>query len=149
MEPLHISDPGERLSEADLSVVEGALGIQFPEQIRRFYLTNNGGVPERALFRNDNADFLVNEFLPIKYGQPGLRLEDIYRLLKRRVENPFPSYLVPFGSDPGGDLLCFSLRPTELGAIYGYRSEYYDKEEEAVVLLAPTLAEFLEGLVSD
>lgn len=143
-----ISDSARSLSQVDLGEVEEELGFEFPEAVRRFYVATNGGVPDRAVFSNAGEEFLVNEFLSIRHGQKGLRVEDVYTSLTSDSTNPFPRFLVPIAMDPGGDFLCFSLRSNERGAVYAYRNEYFDNESEAVVFLAASLDQFLDGLMA-
>lgn len=121
------------------------LGFPLPEELREHYLRFNGGQPVPNLFPKDGELYEVHDFYPVRYGHS---LEEAYRNVV--IGNKwFPSHLIPIACDPGGDLFCYSVKPSELGAIYLHQSDYYDDPERAVVFLAKDLATFLAALVTD
>lgn len=140
-----ISESYKSLANEEIVNVQASLGIRIPDEIRKFYLENNGGIPSPHLFRKDEEYYAVHQFLPIKYGKKNETLEDIYRNVVLE-NNYFPNYLVPFAIDPGGDYFCFSLKENEPGAIYCYVNDYYDDETRSVVYLSPNIKSFLENL---
>jgi cell wall assembly regulator SMI1 len=145
---MKILDAKSSLSDADISTVETALGFTFPADLRHHYLVANGGRPVPNLFQKGDEYFSVHEFLPILHGLVGARFEDTYRDLV--VDNDlFPTNLIPFAIDAGGDYFCYSLRPEAAGQIFFYQSDYYDDPVRAVVYLSPDLGTFFNSLVSD
>jgi len=135
-----------RVSDADIDAIEEALGFVLPDDLRQHYLTHNGGQPTARFFRKNDEIFAIEEFLPIKFGMRGERLEDAYEDIV--VGNDlFPQGLIPFANDAGGDYFCYSLRNGEEGAIVFYQSEYFDDPERSVVFLSKSFQDFLSALV--
>ncbi len=101
----------------------------------------------KNLFPAKGELFQVRDFLPIAHGRVGTRLEDTLRDL-REVPG-FPAYLVQFAIDPGGDYYGFSLRESELGAVYLHSHEHMGDEGREVIFLASSLPEFINGMVEE
>ena len=143
-------DVQRQIDESILVEIQQELGITFPPEIKKHYLTYNGGCPKRYVLRRDANTYVVQEFLPIKYGRDEqLLLEDAYRDLVRD-RHVIPQYLIPFAIDPGGDFFCFSTRHEDLGAIFFFQGEYaLDKPERSVDYLASSFADFVEHLEPD
>jgi hypothetical protein len=136
------------VTPTELAEVERVFRFSFPTQFRDHYLEHNGGRPQKNLFKKDDTIFVINEFLPIKYGRTNCLFEDVFRDLKIEKQ-VLPEYLVPFADDPGGDYYCFSVRDRDLGSIWIYRGEYYDDPERALTYLESSLTEFIESMVAD
>lgn len=136
------------ISSADLDSVDKILGFPLPQDLRDHYLRFNGGHPVPSLFPKDDELYGVNDFLPIKHGMRGESFEDTYRSVVVGNEL-FPRHLIPFACDGGGDYFCYSMKPTEMGAIYFHQSDYYDDPERALVFLAKDLRTFLDSLIAD
>jgi hypothetical protein len=133
----------------DLARVERTFGFQFPEEIRKHYLAYNGGGPTRYVFKAGDRLHVVNEFLPIRYGERGNLLEDALRAL-RIDRHVLPDRLIPFAVGPGGDYYCFSAQETTEGSIYLCMGEYLvTAPEKAVRFLAASLPSFINALVSE
>lgn len=129
----------------DFDAVAELLGFPLPQDLREHYSRFNGGHPVPSLFPKDGELYQVHDFFPIKYGHS---LEEAYRNVVVG-NNLFPSYLIPIACDPGGDLFCYSVKPTQAGAIYIHQSDYYDDPERAVVFLSKDLASFLDALIAE
>lgn len=138
-----IRNPSMPIVASDLDAVENRFGFKFPQDVRDFYLTTNGGRPEKDRFVYGDQMCTLHEFLPIKHGKKSLTLEST--LL--RVRSLLPDHLIPFAVDPGGDFFCFSTREEDLGAIYFYRMDCHDPSR-AAKLLAPSLNAILGELLS-
>lgn len=136
------------ITEMDLAEIENRLGLVLPEDLRQHYLRFNGGHPLQNLFPKAGEYFSISEFLPIKYGTRGARLEDAYVDIVQGNDQ-FPSDLIPIANDAGGDFFCYCLAPDNLGAISFYQSDYYDDPSRAVVHLAKDLKGFLNSLVAE
>lgn len=132
-------------SAEDFGAVADLLGFALPEDLREHYSRFNGGHPVPSLFPKGGELYEVHDFFPIGHGHS---LEEAYRNVVVGNER-FPSHLIPIASDPGGDLYCYSVNPTEMGAIYLYQSDYYDDPGRALVFLSKDLSSFLAGLVKD
>ena len=135
------------LSANDLDEIQEQLNFRFPESMRQFYLSHNGGVPHPNCFQLDDDYWQVNEFLPIKFGRKGSLFEDTYNRLVTEGQDFFPRDLVPFAVDPGGDVFCFRISSGDVGAIYCWVAENHATPETATVRLAESFESFLEQLV--
>jgi len=133
------------LSIEDIEEVEKSLETILPSALREHYLRHNGGCPKKYLYRKDGRVFVVQGFLPMKYGPPGTRFEDKYRNLKEVI----PDCLIPFAIDPGGDYYCVSTRESDCGSMWLYIGEYFDEPDRATLLLCASLQEFLEGMTDE
>src|SRR5262245_24425847 len=58
----------EQLTTADLHELENALGVKLPDEFREHYLRNNGGSPERYLYKVQDSFYVVREFYAINHG---------------------------------------------------------------------------------
>ena len=141
----HIVDLESPVNNADLIAIERRFGFSFPDTVRMHYLAFNGGRPVKNLFQKDGEYFQIQEFLPIKHGRAGCRFEDAYQDLV--IDTPeFPKYLMPIAVDPGGDYYCVSMRPRDVECIYCHVHEYFDDPDRAVIYLARSINEFLNGM---
>lgn len=138
----HSSAP---IVESDLEEVEQRFGFQFPPEFREFYLRVNGGRPNADRLIVDGEMFIVHKILPVKYGKPGLRLEDDIEQVKFN-QALLPEHLIPFAINPGGDYFCFSTCERDKGSICIFRMDYFDDPFRAVIQLTPSLAQFLSRL---
>lgn len=136
------------VTATELNEVEKLLGFTFPDEFRQHYLEQNGGGPERCLFVKDDTIYVVNEFLPIKYGKSRNLFEDVFHDLKVEREI-LPAYLIPFADDPGGDFYCFSIRKQDRGSIWIFRGDYFDDPQRSHVFLCRSLCEFVEAMMVD
>lgn len=141
-------DTKPSLTNADINEFETTLGFALPSDLREHYLAYNGGQPVPRFFPKGDEVFAVEEFLPIKFGIRRERFEDAYQDIV--VGNDlFPSKLIPFANDAGGDYFCYSLRDRAEGSVVFYQSEYYDDPSRCVVTLSRSLNEFLASLVDE
>jgi hypothetical protein len=125
-----LTDSAPAASADELREVESRFGFTFPAEMHDFFCRINGGVPKRPRFRSGKHEYVLNEFFPIKHGGPGLNLEDNLEAVRR--SGVFPTHLIPFACDPGGDFFCFSSRPEDEGGIFLYRNDYFDDPQKAV-----------------
>ncbi|MGC5808096.1 SMI1/KNR4 family protein [Ralstonia pseudosolanacearum] len=139
-------DRKPNVEKVDLDVLESRFGFSFPDDLREFYLRGNGGRPMPNLFPKEGEYFSVHEFLPIKHGMRGALFEDTYADLISEG-GFFPKMAIPFAIDAGGDYFYYSLEPGKFGEICFYQSDYVNDPSRAIVHLAPSLREFLDGLV--
>ncbi len=139
------------VTEEDTSLVETRFEFTFPNDIRSHYLTYNGGEPEKCVFiADDGSEYIITQFLPIKYDEEsGRNIEYVLETL--RVDGILPDWLIPFADEPGGDLYCFSLQANHEGAIYywSHEYEYGENPENHVTYLAESLKAFINRMVED
>ena len=143
-----ITDVKDCLTEVDLLEIETKYNFKFPKEIREHYLEYNGGTLEKEIFNDsDGFKYIFNWFIPIKYGKRNLAtLLDILR-----VDPILPEWLIPFADDPGGDLLCFSIKEGEEGSIYywSHEYEYGEDPEKHIWYLTRTLEEFINSMIEE
>lgn len=145
---LKILDRKPNIEKSDMDDLEGRFGFSFPDDLRDFYLRGNGGRPVPNLFPREGEYFAVHEFLPIKHGMRGALFEDTYADLISE-SSFFPKASIPFAIDAGGDYFYYNLEPGNVGEICFFQSDYFNDPSRAVVHLARSLAEFLDGLVAE
>lgn len=131
--------------EKDILYIENKYKFKFPDEIREHFLTFNGGRTERRAFLDEEYEFVVQQFIPIKDDDDGRDLDTVLDTL--RHDNTIPNWLIPFADEPSGDLYCFSLDEDELGAIYYWDHECIDQPDESYGYLSESLKEFIESLV--
>lgn len=134
------------ISKNDIISVETEFKFKFPVDFINHYLEYNGGCPKKNLFRKFDEIYDVSQFLSIKYGE--CTIEDFVKLTKVQ-DTTFPSHLIPFAIDSGGDNYCFSIRKVEYGAIYIFQHEFHDDPKRAIIFLATSLKEFIENMIED
>lgn len=139
------------LMDKDLIEIEIKYNFKFPKEFRKHYLLYNGGELEKYIFIDeDTEEFIVQQFIPIKYNEKGTRvLESILDNL--RLGRIIPEWLIPFADEPGGDLYCFSLRELDNGVIYYWSHEYNygENPEEYVFYISDSLKSFVNSMQSD
>jgi len=144
-------NPEKEITIKDINAVETKYNFIFPEDFKEHYLTYNGGEPERYVFVDEDEDeYIVTQFIPIKYDEEsGRNLE--YCLDTLRVGKVLPDWLIPFADETGGDLYCFSLKEGEEGSIYywSHEYEYGEDPEEHVFYLTNSLKTFIDSMVED
>jgi hypothetical protein len=134
------------VTDSELDDVQKECGFVFPQPVRLHYLRYNGGCPRRCLYKKGQDTFVVQEFLPVKYGTG--RLEDSFHHLKID-DDILPDGFVPFAVDPLGDYFCFSVRPNDRGSIWLYIGEYRDEPARALEYLATSLPDLLETMTEE
>jgi len=130
----------------DISKVELKFNFTYPNDIRNHFLQYNGGEPLMYIFVDQDGDeFIVQQFIPIKYGH-----RTIDALLNNlRNENILPNWLIPFADDPGGDLFCISLSQETYGQIFIWEHEVIDNDENPAYFISESLEQFINSLQED
>jgi hypothetical protein len=140
-------NPGTPVTKADIAEAESQIGINFPDSIREFYLSWNGGRPNPNLFPKDGDSYVIHQFLPVKYPNPRITVESTYLdLTSDPATEKFPRHLVPIAIDGGGDHYCFSARQSDFGCIYCFCWDYYGDAARSIAFLAASLDSLLESL---
>ena len=136
--------------EEDLDRIEQKFHIKIPKEMREHYLAYNGGYPERPVFTDKNGDgYVVDLFIPVRDGRKR-PLEKTLSLL-RGDNGVIPDWLIPFAEEDGGNLFCFSVRESDLGAIYYYdhEFEYGEDPEDHITYLAESITAFINALTEN
>ena len=141
-----VTDAEPGLSEDELDEVEAEIGESLPPSLREHYAEYNGGHLQNFAFRGpDGQAFELHEFLAMGTSASG-EFEETFK--QARVDPGFlPDTLVPFAIDPGGALFCVSDAPDAAGQVFFFNAEAGDDLDEAMTYLAPSLREFIEGMV--
>ncbi len=137
--------------------IEKRLKLSLPLEYKDFIMKHNGGRPKPSGFHYKHetgryTDSRVDWFLAIYDGESD-NFEDYFNTYKVDQVR-LPIELVPIANDPGGNLVCISVKGKNKGAVY-----FWDHENEAgdnetpsyqnVHLLADSFSEFLESLKDD
>lgn len=133
------------VTTADLAALEQRLAIVLPEDLKAHYLRHNGGRPGPADFEKDGEWYGIHQMMPMVHGGRNIDFEASYRSLV--LDNPlFPSGVIPFAYDEGGDYFVYSVRPDSYGQILFVQSDYFEEPERYVIFLSPSLTAFFDAL---
>ncbi len=128
---------GSQLSDETISAVESRLTVFFPSDYRRLVARHNGGRPKPNAIEIPGKREAVMERLLRLDAEGGDSVQGATAILQSRgYEN-----LVPFASDPFGNLFCFRF----VGAD-GDFVVYWEHESGEVTTIAKSLSDFLEHL---
>lgn len=129
------------LSREQLAEVEKELQMSLPAELRKLFLTCNGGVPEKTYFGTDRIEVEIGSLLPIRSTASGeeTSFESVYRRLVSKAE--MPSSLIPFGYDTGrAGVFCVDAESSRV--VYYVHDEPEDPKKE----VAASLDDFLSNL---
>lgn len=94
------------ITPTNISDVEARYDFLFPEELKDFLLEHNGGTPNDCnIFHTEMNDYVLDFFLPIKYGEDmgfEATLDDLKHII--------PAEKVPFALDPFGNLFLFDKK---------------------------------------
>lgn len=102
------SDTNKALSDDEITQVEEKLGINFPKDYLEVVMKNDGGFPDpNVFFMNSNEESFNNLI--------NLKVDAEYNIFKTMdmVKDRLVDGIVPFGDDPGGNLICFDYRSSD------------------------------------
>ena len=126
----------------EISEIESRLDLNLPVDLKKIYMTSNGGSPELYVFEDENVDTVVANFLPITSS--GARTAvDVYSHLVI-AQAMVPKQYFPFAVDGGGDYFFIDCS-AEIELVYLFRSDA-PKGESGLVCLNTDLAGFLARL---
>jgi len=100
------------IEPSDIVAAEQELGLTFPKSMADFYLVQNGGLPERCYFLQENGVCVwLDAMIPIE--PVGEAIDTGMKATFRRLtgEGLLPTTNIPFGRDPGGNF--FLLDPED------------------------------------
>jgi hypothetical protein len=82
------------ITEQDINKIEETFKFNFPTDFRRHYLIYNGRRPKKHVFIDEDYEFIVGYFIPIKHGVNDRILERVLEIF--RDDQDFPNWLIPF-----------------------------------------------------
>lgn len=144
---LTLSGCSKDVTLQDIKKVEEKINYSFDKSYLDLILFKNGGSPSKFLYESNDEVFSFHMFLPIKYDGVIESLEKNYFDLVK--EDFYPSWLVPFAIDGGGDFYGFSKKECEIGSIYCFMMDYYDDENEALVKIADSFSDLIERMYEE
>lgn len=136
------------ITQADLDLLESAIGKKLPTPFRNHYLKYNGGVPERTYWVGDDFDepLEVAAFKPIAGGDSTV-LSTYQLMLKKQV---LPAHLLPFANDWGGNFFCLNL---DTEAVSYFTTDSFDSDlspeenqAQSEKLICSNFLRFVQGL---
>lgn len=121
---LQLEDTGPTVPAEIIDEFERRVGATLPQEYRQFLLTVNGGWATTDFHHPASAD--GDHGVRCLYG---IGVEDEYRSMERSLgayEGRYPAEFLPFGEDPGGNLVLIQWRGSDVGSVH-----FWDHEEEA------------------
>jgi SMI1-KNR4 cell-wall len=133
------------ISLEDLKLIEKKYSITLPYQIKKIIFDYHGSsVLEHVYYdKKENLFHSFNQFLFLKKYKIGASIEAIY---EGHLEVGI-KHLIPFAIDSGGWDFNFSIGEDTFGQIW---LDCFDSNEEnPYMLIAPSLEEFIDGLITE
>lgn len=128
---------GRAADESILRAVENKLGVTLPADYRKTIMTASGGVPDRRSFTAGGQERVFSRLISAEAGRhPNLvdALEWVEGSGRR---------LVPFATDPFGNMLCFAYVTDQFCTV-----AFVEAESGEITPLSPSFTAFLY-LLSD
>lgn len=141
---IKLVDPSPAVTADELSDIEAALGITFPDVLKSLWLVSNGGMLEegRRVYQSEQYENDIKYFLPIlRAKKPGLlTADDYYRtlVLEKKI---LSANLLPFAIDGGGFPFCMRM---EDGAVY-----FASLESQKNIFLEQDLHSFISNVITE
>lgn len=133
------------INKVNVAEIEELLGIKLPEDFVTCALKNNGGYPVPNMFYSKNGkEEIFNNLLSFDSSNPVYMLNTYNSVKDRLIER-----IYPFAEDPGGNLICFDYRESNL---LNPKVVLWDHEvahkfpEKAISYVCNTFTELLNSL---
>ena len=128
---------GQSISEEDIRSLEDTLAVALPADYKSFIREHDGGRPKpNAVLLSGGREVVMERLLRIEAGAKGT-LTSAAEALKKRGEQS----LVPFGSDPFGNLFCFKYSGKMAEAVV-----FWNHENNSSSIVCGTFSELLKSL---
>lgn len=125
---------GPSISEEDLRSLEGVLAVALPADYRTFIREHNGARPKpNAIDLPGGRQVVMERLLRVEAGAKG-NLASASEALRKQGELS----LVPFGSDPFGNLFCFKYSGKTAKAVV-----FWNHENRSTEKICETFSELL------
>ena len=152
---IKLSRSESAIDVSDVEVLENQISTHFPDSFKQFFMTHNGGVPDRDWWDGDEE----NEAIRLKRFKAIARsdaqdasdtkyLGGCYKAMTGR--KVIPATLLPFAIDDGGNFFCLDLVD---GGVCFYAADCFDSDLtitenqlNAYRWLAQTFDAFVSGL---
>lgn len=155
MKKLILINLAQSISGNDLLDLEGRFEIKIPIDLRNHYLAQNGGFPNchkmcyipRGVDPCDANSITFNGFYPIKYTSTpkGSTLEANYASYADEQNLFNKDEYIPFGFDVSGFPFLMKF---DGHAIYLLNRDEVDGDDREIIeFVAPSLQEFIDGLI--
>lgn len=132
---LKFNNKSESITANDIADVERNYNFVFPQEIKSFLLSNNGGQPNKAIYTQHSQEYVIDLFLPIKSAE----FDDLtYSATMADLSDIIPDSVMPFAMDVFGNYFVFDKAD---GKIY-----FLEMEEVALTLLASNFDSFISSL---
>lgn len=121
---LELERTGPTVPPEVIDQFEQSLGARLPTDYRHFLVTVNGGWATTDFHHPPSADgdFGIDCLWGVGVDDENRSLEKALGVFQGR----YPPEFLPFGEDPGGNLVLIQLRGDDVGSIH-----FWDHEEEA------------------
>jgi len=146
---------GAQLTEADILGLGKQFEVRIPDDYKAFMLENNGGIPEEdwafdfiVYGGEDPTSSVINYFHTI-YPQEEGGYDSLRRAFSiSRDEGYSPAWLIPIGSDPGGNIVFLDGSEEGNGKVLFGDHELEDPETGYIIMspIADSFTEFLDKL---
>jgi hypothetical protein len=134
-----VKKPSSKISTEDVQSFEHQYEIELPEEYKQFLLNNNGGIPDKVYYTENDADLVINFFLSL-----GSEKYSIEEYIKDWRQEGLANELVPIGEDAFGNLICISCKGDNKGQVYVWNHELSE-----IRLIAPSFNYLLSNLKPD
>src|SRR6266568_876623 len=105
------------VSAQEVEALERRLGIQLPEDYRRFLCTTNGGIPEPNSFTiPERGDALLGILYGLGVERVAADLE--FEQQEATLWDPLPPGFISIGHDPGGNSILMATLGDNAGRIF-------------------------------
>jgi hypothetical protein len=138
-------DTYEAISELEIKKIEKELGFSIPDQLKTFYLKENGGIPKKTIFHSDNLDTIVPEFLPLKSNR---RINGVVESYKNLVleQELCPVGFLPFCVDGGGDYFFVDCTNKNCSVYFFSGDSFFNNPDEGLLDLNLDFQSFCDAL---
>lgn len=107
-------------------------GIIFPEELKDFIIKTNAATPSKYNFMVGNNERVFGAVLSFNHGEKDT--DSVFSALKAVNDKN----LIPFGIDPFGNYICYSLKDKEI--------IFWDHETGKSFLAGISLKEYIDSL---
>jgi cell wall assembly regulator SMI1 len=149
---LALKKAARRVSDADITDLEGAIGAKLPTDVVAFYKLHKGGIPSLDFLpaRDHWEPMEVNSFLPIQVEAD----ESVSRVHSRAVERGLmPPNLVPLAIDSGNNYYCLDVDNASIvywmNDVYDPTLPIEDNRRKALRTLYASFGEFVSDLMTE
>lgn len=139
-----IWNEGRVVPENDITLLEQYFKVELPQDFKEFIKINDGANPNlKALDFSGMVEKVFSGLLPVReendYSEP------IIDIIEDLEEN-LPSFILPFGEDPFGNLYCFDYRNVVTPIIVYWDHDLDLDEPKQFLLVANSFTELQEKL---